>query len=67
MCLCGVVAVAGCYCALFDVLSEDSSRLAARKYARVIQKLGFPVSVSLHGGGACTHLLWVCTCCLAVF
>ena len=24
--------------------SEDLSRLAARKYARVIQKLGFPVS-----------------------
>ena len=25
--------------------SEDLSRLAARKYARVIQKLGFPVSL----------------------
>lgn len=25
-------------------LSEDQSRLAARKYARVVQKLGFPVS-----------------------
>ena len=24
--------------------SEDLSRLAARKYARIIQKLGFPVS-----------------------
>lgn len=27
--------------------SEDDSRLAARKYARIIQKLGFPVS-SVH-------------------
>jgi len=26
--------------------SEDQSRLAARKYARVVQKLGFPVSSS---------------------
>jgi transcription initiation factor TFIID TATA-box-binding protein len=25
--------------------SEDDSRLAARKYARIIQKLGFPVSI----------------------
>lgn len=24
--------------------SEDASRLAARKYARIVQKLGFPVS-----------------------
>ena len=24
--------------------SEEDSRLAARKYARIIQKLGFPVS-----------------------
>lgn len=24
--------------------SEDDSRLAARKYARIVQKLGFPVS-----------------------
>jgi len=24
--------------------SEEQSRLAARKYARVVQKLGFPVS-----------------------
>lgn len=28
-------------------LSEDQSRLAARKYARVVQKLGFPVSKML--------------------
>lgn len=27
--------------------SEEDSRLAARKYARIIQKLGFPVSVIL--------------------
>ena len=25
-----------------SVLSEEQSRLAARKYARVVQKLGFP-------------------------
>ena len=29
-----------CHC------SEQLSRLAARKYARIIQKLGFPVSVN---------------------
>ena len=29
---------------LFGFYSEDQSRLAARKYARVVQKLGFPVS-----------------------
>lgn len=29
---------------LFVFYSEDQSRLAARKYARVVQKLGFPVS-----------------------
>lgn len=29
---------------LFGFCSEDQSRLAARKYARVVQKLGFPVS-----------------------
>ena len=29
----------------FINFSEDQSRLAARKYARVVQKLGFPVSV----------------------
>ena len=28
----------------FIFYSEDLSRLAARKYARIIQKLGFPVS-----------------------
>lgn len=28
----------------FGFHSEDQSRLAARKYARVVQKLGFPVS-----------------------
>lgn len=28
----------------FLFASEDQSRLAARKYARVVQKLGFPVS-----------------------
>lgn len=28
----------------FLFCSEDQSRLAARKYARVVQKLGFPVS-----------------------
>lgn len=27
---------------LFFVFSEEQSRLAARKYARVVQKLGFP-------------------------
>lgn len=27
--------------------NEDDSRLAARKYARIIQKLGFPVSLTL--------------------
>jgi len=27
------------------IFSEELSRLAARKYARVIQKLGFPVSM----------------------
>ena len=27
----------------FVFCSEEQSRLAARKYARVIQKLGFPV------------------------
>lgn len=27
--------------------SEDDSRLAARKYARIVQKLGFPVSMVL--------------------
>ena len=31
----------------FLFCSEEQSRLAARKYARVVQKLGFPVS-SLH-------------------
>lgn len=30
------------------LFSEDLSRLAARKYARVIQKLGFPVSQYLY-------------------
>ncbi len=28
--------------------SEEDSRLAARKYARIIQKLGFPVSEDLN-------------------
>ena len=28
--------------------SEELSRLAARKYARIIQKLGFPVSGSMY-------------------
>ena len=28
-----------------SLFSEDLSRLAARKYARIIQKLGFPVSL----------------------
>lgn len=28
----------------FSLFSEELSRLAARKYARIIQKLGFPVS-----------------------
>lgn len=27
---------------LFLIISEEQSRLAARKYARVVQKLGFP-------------------------
>lgn len=27
---------------LADPISEEQSRLAARKYARVVQKLGFP-------------------------
>ena len=31
----------------FFICSEEKSRLAARKYARVIQKLGFPVSSSV--------------------
>ena len=26
--------------------SEELAKLAARKYARIVQKLGFPVSVS---------------------
>ena len=32
------------------IYSEDNSRLAARKYARVIQKLGFDVSWLVHAG-----------------
>jgi transcription initiation factor TFIID TATA-box-binding protein len=27
--------------------SEAESKLAARKYARIIQKLGFPVNISI--------------------
>lgn len=34
---------------LFAVSSEEKSRLAARKYARIIQKLGFPVSSEYFG------------------
>lgn len=30
--------------------SEDQSRLAARKYARIVQKLGFEVSINNHDG-----------------
>jgi len=38
---CVLTAYANMYMCIY---SEDLSRLAARKYARVIQKLGFPVS-----------------------
>lgn len=39
-----------CVCLHVCALSEDLSRLAARKYARIIQKLGFPVCVHVHTG-----------------
>jgi hypothetical protein len=33
------------YLLIFALNSEDQAKLAARKYARIVQKLGFAVSV----------------------
>ena len=41
VCMCVLTSIS---CVYVCICSEDFSRLAARKYARVIQKLGFPVS-----------------------